>query len=234
MDLRLQEELMQGLGSIAPEAALLGEEGTDPQAQPPLGSCWVVDPIDGTTNFVHGLPMTCITAAYCEDGIPVFGMTACPMMNETWWAVKGQGAFMNGRRIRVSDAESLGSALVATGFPYDIRSSCPQTVARLSGVLVKAQGVRRIGAASLDLAYVAMGRLDGYYEGSLKPWDYMAGWILCLEAGGMVTDDEGAPFAPGRVVCASNGRIHSELLSAMHEGDRLLDSVAAARTGECH
>ena len=223
MDLRLQEELAAGLGAVVPQAALLGEEGADPQAQPPAGPCWIIDPIDGTTNFVHGLPMTCITAAFCEDGLPVFGMTACPMMNETWWAASGQGAWLNGRPIRVSEVDRLGDGLVATGFPYDVRTSCPRIAARLSGVLVEAQGVRRIGAASLDLAYVAMGRLDGYYEGGLKPWDYMAGWLLCLEAGGLVTDDEGGPFGPGRTVCASNGRIHAELLAAMHAGDALLE-----------
>ncbi len=222
MDLRLQEELAAGLAAVVPQAALLGEEGADPQAQPPAGPCWIIDPIDGTTNFVHGLPMTCITAAFCEDGLPVFGMTACPMMNETWWAASGQGAWLNGRPIRVSEVDRLGDGLVATGFPYDVRTSCPRIAARLSGVLVEAQGVRRIGAASLDLAYVAMGRLDGYYEGALKPWDYMAGWLLCLEAGGLVTDDEGGPFGPGRTVCASNGRIHAELLAAMHAGDALL------------
>ena len=233
MDLRIQKELAGGLAAVAPEAALLGEEGSAPDARPPAGPCWVIDPIDGTTNFVHGLPMTCITAAYCEDGLPVFGMTACPMMNETWWAAKGQGAYLNGRRIHVSGTGALGDALVATGFPYDVRTTCPQIAARLSGVLVKAQGVRRIGAASLDLAYVAMGRLDGYYEGSLKPWDYMAGWLLCLEAGGMVTDDAGLPFGPGRVVCATNGRIHGELLCAMHEGDRLLGAPEGAGAKAC-
>ena len=222
MDLRLQEELAAGLRPIAPGAALLGEEGADPHALPPAGPCWVIDPIDGTTNFVHGLPMTCITAAFCEDGVPVFGMTACPMMNETWWAARGQGAWLNGRPIHVSAVDSLADGLVATGFPYDIRQTCPAICARLSGVLVQAQGVRRIGAASLDLAYVAMGRLDAYYEGNLKPWDYMAGWLLCLEAGGTVSDDEGRPYQPGRVICASNGRLHAELLAAMHAGDRLL------------
>ena len=173
MDVKIQQTLGAALGRVTPGVPLVAEEGNDGEPVFPE-RCWIVDPIDGTTNFVHGIPLVGITAAFWEHDGPVFGMTACPMLNETWWAVKGQGAFLNGRPVSVSAAEKLEDAVVATGFPYDIRETCDAVVARMAGVLPIAQGMRRMGAASLDLTYVACGRQDAYYESELHPWDYMA------------------------------------------------------------
>ena len=218
MDVKIQQTLGAALGRVTPGVPLVAEEGNDGAPVFPE-RCWIVDPIDGTTNFVHGIPLVGITAAFWEHDGPVFGMTACPMLNETWWAVKGQGAFLNGRPVSVSAAERLEDAVVATGFPYDIRETCDAVVARMAGVLPIAQGMRRMGAASLDLTYVACGRQDAYYESELHPWDYMAGWLIVEEAGGTVTNDRGTPFRPGQCIVASNGRFHQELLDAMHAGD---------------
>lgn len=157
MDVKIQQTLGAALGRVTPGVPLVAEEGNDGEPVFPE-RCWIVDPIDGTTNFVHGIPLVGITAAFWEHDGPVFGMTACPMLNETWWAVKGQGAFLNGRPVSVSAAEKLEDAVVATGFPYDIRETCDAVVARMAGVLPIAQGMRRMGAASLDLTYVACGR----------------------------------------------------------------------------
>lgn len=219
-DLRVQEALSAALSRVTPGVAMVGEEGFAGGALPDV--CWVIDPVDGTTNFVHGIPLVGVTAAYCEGGRPVFGMTTAPVMGETWWALRGEGAFFNGRPMHVSAAARLEEAVVATGFPYDIETSAPRIMARLQGVIVKAQGVRRLGAASLDLTYVACGRMDAFYEGSLKPWDYLAGLVMVEEAGGVVSNDRGTPHCPGDVVVAGNGRFHGELLEAMHAGDALL------------
>ena len=220
-DLAIQERLSRELAAVTPGVPIVGEEGASSAGLPDC--CWVIDPVDGTTNFVHGIPMVGVTAAYCEEGRPVFGMTTIPLCNETWWASRGLGAFLNGRPARVSQAARLEDAVVATGFPYNVDRTAPEIVARLRGVLVRAQGMRRMGAASVDLVYVASGRMDAYYEGNLKPWDYMAGWLIVEEAGGTVSDDQGRPYEPGAVIVADNGLVHEELLDAMHAGDALLN-----------
>ena len=233
MDVKIQQTLGAALGRVTPGVPLVAEEGNDGEPVFPE-RCWIVDPIDGTTNFVHGIPLVGITAAFWEHDGPVFGMTACPMLNETWWAVKGQGAFLNGRPVSVSAAEKLEDAVVATGFPYDIRETCDAVVARMAGVLPIAQGMRRMGAASLDLTYVACGRQDAYYESELHPWDYMAGWLIVEEAGGTVTNDRGTPFRPGQ--CTGNWQpvfCHGARTCNRYGIYRICGSVFTA-CGSCH
>ena len=151
------------------------------------------------------------SVALWADGHVVLGVVNVPMMDECFWAGLGMGAFRNGEPIHVSSAEVLSDAVVATGFPYAIAERLDDVLARLALVLPKAQGVRRIGAASVDLAYVAAGRQDAFYEMLLKPWDVAAGWLLVEEAGGRVTTLDGRPYTFGDEIMASNGLVHKEL-----------------------
>ena len=188
VDLAVQERLKAELASG--EIGFLAEEG-DGQYAGRDGILWILDPVDGTTNFVHRIPQVGTSVALWADGHVVLGVVNVPMMDECFWAGLGMGAFRNGEPIHVSSAEVLSDAVVATGFPYAIAERLDDVLARLALVLPKAQGVRRIGAASVDLAYVAAGRQDAFYEMLLKPWDVAAGWLLVEEAGGRVTTLDG-------------------------------------------
>lgn len=176
--------LRKSLGVLAPGAAFLGEEGS-PQAG--LGGLvWVVDPLDGTTNFAHGVPFVATSVALCLDGEPLLGLVNLPLLDELFIAAKGQGARLNGQPIRVSAARTLDAALVATGFPYRIEEHKAAILRQLDLAMPATQGVRRAGAAALDLAFVACGRYDGFFEFALNPWDTAAGVLLVEEAGGKV------------------------------------------------
>ena len=190
-----------------PNAAVLGEEGGTY-----LGASnerWIVDPLDGTTNYAHGYPLFCISIAYERDGEIVAAAISAPLMGELVTARLGAGAHCNGERISVSRIESLADAMVVTGFkPYDYETNAPYFAVASH----RAQAVRRDGAAALDLAYTAMGRFDGFWEFDLAPWDMAAGLLLVREAGGAVTTVDGSPFAlEGRSILASNGAIHEEM-----------------------
>ncbi len=177
---------------------------------------WFVDPLDGTVNFAHGYPVFSVSVALAEDDEVVAGMVCDPLRKESFSAVRGGGAFLNGRPIRASSAERLDRSIVATGFPYDRAVSPENNVAEFSMVVTRVQGIRRGGSAALDLAYVAAGRLDGFWELKLKPWDMAAGMLLVEEAGGRVTDRFGrnADVYTNSVV-ASNGLIHDALLEIL-------------------
>ncbi|MBM3293442.1 MAG: inositol monophosphatase [Candidatus Aminicenantes bacterium] len=176
---------------------------------------WVFDPLDGTTNFAHRFPVFCVSIALEGEGRLVCGVVHNPMSGETFWAEAGEGAWLDGRRIRVSSVDDLVRSLVATGFSYDIRES-RANMAEHDRVLLKAQGVRRCGSAALDLCGVACGRFDGFWELKLNPWDTAAGALLVAEAGGRVTDFEGRPADIYRPeVVASNGRIHEALIGVL-------------------
>lgn len=176
---------------------------------------WVVDPLDGTTNFVHGHPMYAASVAVAVRGRPVAGAVSCPSTGERWWAARGRGAWKNGRRIRVSPMETLREALVGTGFPFKALDVLPEYLDQLGRLLERSAGVRRGGAAALDLAYLAEGRLDAFWELFLNPWDFAAGALLVEEAGGLVGRVGGGPLelTPGSVL-AANG---PELLEAVGE-----------------
>jgi myo-inositol-1(or 4)-monophosphatase len=220
-------------GFLAEERAEEGDVGQPPSAVPepghpglawesdPLPTCrWIIDPLDGTVNFAHGFPMFCVSIACEADGVLEYGVIYDPLRDELFEARRGAGASLNGRPIRVSATDRLDRALIATGFPYDIRERVPETMARLGRMLANTQGVRRAGSAALDLCYVACGRLDGFYEENLKPWDTAAGLLMVTEAGGKVTTFDGGDYdlySPN--ILASNGMLHPQILSRLTEQD---------------
>lgn len=212
-DAAVEAFLRQHLAAILPDAFFLGEESAvnlqEWQAEP---LCWVVDPVDGTTNYAHRIPIVGISVALCSFGEPMLGLVNAPMLGEMFYAGKGLGAFLNGEKVQVSAVEELSGALVATGFPYEFGDNLGMILGRLERVLPATQGLRRPGAASLDLAWVACGRLDAFYEDGLKPWDMAAGWVLVREAGGEVSSFTGAPASWGASLLATNAHLHQKMV----------------------
>ncbi len=177
---------------------------------------WFVDPLDGTVNFAHGYPMFSVSIALMENGVLVAGMVHDPLKKESFYAIRNGGAFLNGSPIHVSGASRLPESILSTGFPYDKAFSPQNNIAEFSRVLLRVQGVRRGGSAALDLAYVSCGRLDGFWEQKLKPWDMAAGMLLVQEAGGRVSDGSGNQTDPyTQLIVATNGAIHNLLLEAI-------------------
>lgn len=194
-----------------PDAGILAEEsGAHPGAS---GERWIVDPLDGTTNFAHGYPLFCVSIAYECDGELLAGVVNAPALNECFAAERGSGTRLNDRPVTVSNVERLGGAMTCTGFhpaDFERNATCFAAVSR------RAQAVRRDGSAALDLAYVACGRFDGFWEFDLNPWDVAAGTLLVREAGGTVTRTDGSPAAlDARSILATNGRIHGELIEVL-------------------
>jgi myo-inositol-1(or 4)-monophosphatase len=184
------------------------------EADPPPERRWIIDPLDGTVNFAHGYPAFCVSIAFETDGAIAYGVVYDPLRDELFEASRGGGASLNGRPIRVSATGRMERAMIATGFPYDIRERIPETLGRMGRMLAHTQGVRRGGSAALDMSYVACGRLDGFYEENLKPWDTAAGLLIITEAGGKITTFDGGNYdiyAPN--IAASNGLLHTQLLS---------------------
>jgi myo-inositol-1(or 4)-monophosphatase len=188
----------------------------------PSGPCWVFDPIDGTTNFAHGIPIFCASLALEIDGVAEIAAVFDPNRRELFTAERGGGAYLNGRRLRVSPAASLVDAVVVTGFPYDVHGRVDELVGLFGAFIGQARAVRRLGSAAIDLCYVAAGRMDGFWENDLKPWDISAGALLVSEAGGQVTNMDGTPFnSRRRHILASNGLLHDQMLATIrHVGDR--------------
>jgi len=215
-DVAAEQLIFAILGQRHPGVAIIGEEASQGRAGRPAGPAWVVDPLDGTTNFAHGFPWFAVSIGYVENCLPVAGVIYHPMLDELFCAASGAGAWLNGRPIQVSRTADLASSLTATGFPYSIRTESAEVMAGFEAVVTRCQGVRRAGAAALDLAYVACGRLDGFWEIGLKPWDTAAGQILLTEAGGRLSDYCGnrfSPFFPELI--ASNTLIHQELVALL-------------------
>ncbi len=211
--------IVSRLRDAFPEHRVLAEEGGGDDWRAPGPPIWLIDPLDGTNNFAHGFPHVAISLALVEEGRPVVGVAYDPLRDETFTAAAESGARLNGAAITVTEIERLADGFLATGFPYDRRIATDNNVARLDHFLRRSQGVRRAGAAVLDLAYVACGRLDGFWEIRLKPWDVAAGILLVQEAGGCVTDfDGGADYLSGEHIVASNGRLHEEMLHVIREG----------------
>jgi myo-inositol-1(or 4)-monophosphatase len=203
-----------------PDHAVLAEEfGASDAGRVPSRSCWVFDPLDGTTNYAHGLPVFCASLALQIDGRTEVGAVYDPTRRELFTAERGQGAYLNGRALATSDARTLLDAILVTGFPYDVHEDPGHLVELFSRFLARAQAVRRFGSAAIDLCYVAAGRFDGFWEQRLKPWDVAAGGLVVAEAGGRITGMDGSPFDPaaGHLV-ASNGRIHDEMLAVIRAG----------------
>lgn len=180
---------------------------------------WIVDPLDGTLNFLHGIPHFCISVALERDGEIVAGVVYEPLKDEEFWAEKGAGAFVSDRRIRVSGRRDLGQAVIATGMPFRGKEVHPGYMRTLNAVMAETAGVRRFGAAALDLAYVAAGRFDGFWEFGLKPWDIAAGLLLVKEAGGYCSEPDGSGhdmLASGNVL-AANDHLHLPLGRLMRQ-----------------
>lgn len=193
-----------------PEHGILGEEGTRRGVEG--SSTWVVDPLDGTTNFVHGIPVFCVSLGLVEAGRPILGVVHAPALGQTFWGARGQGAWEDEKPASVSVTPMLSESLVATGFAYDIDKLPDDNLDNLARIARIARGVRRLGSAALDLAYVASGRLDAFWELHLHPWDVAGGAALVIAAGGKITDFRGGEdWLEGRNLIATNGMVHAEL-----------------------
>lgn len=195
--------IIEAIRSRFPDHSIMAEES----AQGPLGDgiTWIIDPLDGTTNFIHGFPFVAVSIGAWQDGNPLLGVVLDPIRGELFSARRGNGATLNGQPIRARDEVPLHEALVATGFPFRAKGLIDPYLASFKGIFEKVSGLRRAGAAALDLAYVAAGRVDGFWEPGLAPWDVAAGSVLILEAGGQVCDFWGEPnyLTNGHVIAGS-------------------------------
>lgn len=213
------EQLIVGMiRSRHPGHDILAEENE--YASKRSGWTWVIDPLDGTTNYAHGIPWFCVSIALERDGVVSVGAIYHPMMDQLFTAAKGGGAWLNGERLAVSRRSPLRQSLLATGFPYDRFADPDNNFSNFFKFQIAARAVRRFGAAALDLAYVATGRLDGFWEAKLHPWDVAAGALLVEEAGGRVTGYAGEPYdILNHRIVASNGLIHDEMLAVLAAGE---------------
>jgi myo-inositol-1(or 4)-monophosphatase len=210
VDRKSEELIMAAIRKSFPGHGILTEESPEVKQDSPCK--WIIDPLDGTTNYSHGFPFFCVSIGFEVEGEVRFGAVYDPMLDELYTAEKGKGAFLNGKKIKVSAIDELGRGLLATGFPYDLRASKDNNLDFFSQFSLKAQAIRRAGSAALDLCYIASGRFDGYWEMKLRPWDVAAGTLIVAEAGGQVTDFSGGRFSIyGKECLASNGLLHGEM-----------------------
>jgi myo-inositol-1(or 4)-monophosphatase len=210
-DKRCEQVLREELGHARPDWGMLLEEGGEVAGDPDKPR-WLVDPLDGTTNFLHGLPHFAISMAVEDRGEIIAGLVYQPLTDESFWAEKGKGAWLQNKRLRVSARRDLADALIATGMPFKGHGNLDEWERIATAVTPEVAGVRRYGSAALDLAWVAAGRFDGFWEADLKPWDIGAGVILVREAGGYVTDFRGrGTVADGKQILAANDQLHSKL-----------------------
>jgi myo-inositol-1(or 4)-monophosphatase len=221
MDQRAESLIVEQLLGAFPDHAILAEESgaTDGRSE----YRWLIDPLDGTTNYAHGVPIFAVSIALEQAGTVVLGVAYDPSRDECFVAERGRGATVNGEAIRVSSVDALDQALLVTGFPYDIRTTSETNLPEYAALSKRAQAVRRLGSAVLDLSWVACGRLEGFWEFSLGPWDMAAGGLIVSEAGGRVTSVRGGPWRlEGPGILATNGQVHAAILAE-------LDAVQAAR-----
>lgn len=203
-----------------PDHAILAEESGALSGSREATGQWVIDPLDGTTNFAHQYPFFCVSIGFEQDGQPLCGAVYDPFRDEMFSGGVGAGAFLNGNPIRVSAVAQLADALLMTGFPYNFRDDIDAILARFRAFLCDSQAVRRGGSAALDMCYVALGRCDGFWEQNLNPWDTAAAKVILEEAGGRLSSFSGDSFSIyGKEIVASNSRLHDEmirLLAATH------------------
>jgi myo-inositol-1(or 4)-monophosphatase len=219
-DRRSEERLLSLIHERYPDHGVLAEESGAHEAAGARVR-WIVDPLDGTTNFAHNYPFFGVSVGVELDGEVVAGAVHDPVRDEMFSAARGGGAALNGSPIRVSSCPRIEDALLVTGFPYDVREHPERHVPLFQEFLVRAQGIRRDGSAALNLCYLAMGRFDGFWEGNLSAWDVAAGSLIVREAGGTLSDYRGGPFrVDGRQICAANPALHAEMLAvlAAHPG----------------
>jgi len=217
MDFRSERIIVAEIRKRYPEHAFLAEEKVREQTGSPYR--WIIDPLDGTTNYAHGFPVYCVSIALEYGGEIVLGVVYDPSREELFVAQKGKGARLNGRRMSVSKTSRLSKSLLTTGFPYDLRESPVNNFDHFQNFAFRTHAVRRCGSAALDLCYVAAGRMDGFWEMKLGAWDLAAGSLMVQEAGGKVTNFEGRPLGlDGSQVLASNRRIHGEMMKILRMG----------------
>ncbi len=220
VDKHAEAQLVQGLKTVLPEAGFLAEEGTE-GAKDDARFRWVVDPLDGTTNLIHGLPVYCVSVALVDGDDPIVAVVYDPNRDECFTATKGGGAALNGRTMRCSDCGALQHALIATGFPHWDFTRMPDYLKALTSFAKGTRGLRRMGSAAIDLAYVACGRFDAFFEYSLQPWDIAAGLLLVTEAGGNVSDFNGGTdpgvLLSGKETYAAAPGITSEGISVIRD-----------------
>lgn len=219
LDLASEALIVEMIHARFPEHGILAEERDYPAGDGQ--HVWIIDPLDGTTNYAHGFPWFCVSIALAVGGELVAGVIYNPMTDELFSATVGGGAFRNGRRLSVSNRQPLAGSLLGTGFPYDCATDPENNFDHFIRFQKAARGIRRAGAAALDLAYLAAGRLDGFWEVKLKPWDVAAGTLLVREAGGMVTAFDGSAYdVTNHRILASNGQIHNEMIALLAEKEK--------------
>ncbi len=203
VDKEAEKQLVIKLTELVPEAGFITEEGTVTKHSEDLN--WIIDPLDGTTNFIHGLRIFCVSVALVQGNTPLVGIVYEPNLDECFYAWQGGGAFCNDKPIKTSGVDSLEHSLISTGFPYSLAGKMTTHLTILQEFVLKSHGIRRLGAAAVDLAYVACGRVEGFYEYNLKSWDMAAGILLVTEAGGKVSDFDGNPdcLFGGKIVAAA-------------------------------
>lgn len=211
VDKESERLFVEGLHALLPEAGFVAEEGTGTRNESGLN--WVIDPLDGTTNFVHGLPVWCTSIGLCDGITPILGVIYDPNSDECFSAFKGGGARLNGQIMRVSAVTTVQQSLLATGFPYDDFGREEAYIELFRKLIRGTRGLRRLGSAALDMAWTACGRVEGFYEYGLNPWDVAAGAIIVQEAGGIVTEFNGGDdFVFGQDLVCTNGHTHAEML----------------------
>ena len=217
VDKETEKQLVKKLSQLLPEAGFITEEGTTGQEADQTALNWIIDPLDGTTNFIHGLPVFSVSIGLAQGKTPIAGVVHDPNRNECFSAWRGGGAYCNDVKLSVSPNTTLGESLIATGFPYYSFDKMSKYLHILESLMQKTHGLRRMGSAAIDLAYVAAGRFEAFYEYNLNSWDMAAGVLLVREAGGIVTDFEGGnEFLFRGDVIASCG-VHTELIRAIQE-----------------
>ena len=215
IDKRSEKIIIDHIKKYYPGHDILAEE-SGARSSPGSKYKWIIDPLDGTTNYTHAFPVFCVSIGVEYQEELLLGVIYDPNFDELFTAEKGKGAYLNGRRISVSRTSSLDKSLLVTGFPYNIADNPDHAVEHFVGFLMKAQAIRRMGSAAIDLAYTAAGRYDGFWEVALNPWDMAAGALMVTEAGGTITDFSGAPFSIYRKeVLASNGITHTEMMQVL-------------------
>lgn len=213
-DNQSQEAIFKHLSSCFPGHDFLAEEGLNKEEG--AGFRWIFDPLDGTTNYAHNFPIFCVSIALERKGEIVLGVVYDPMRKEMFSAIKGEGAFLNGKEIKVSSVDDLDKSLIATGFPYDIRVSEVNNIVHFNNFLTRVQGIRRCGSAAMDLCYVACGRFDGFWELKLQPWDMAAGALVAQEGGGRISDFKNHEFSIfDSEILATNGLIHQQMVDVL-------------------
>jgi len=217
VDKEAEKRFVNALQELIPEAGFIAEEGTSDKKGDRYQ--WIIDPLDGTTNYVHGIPLYCTSVALLDGESLIMGVIYAPNTQECFHALKGQGAFLNEQKIKVSGEKELIQSLLATGFPYDDFERQNEYFDILKSFTHKSRGLRRLGSAAIDLAYVACGRFEGFYEYGLNPWDVAAGALIVKESGGKVSDFKGGEdYIFGEEIIADNGKISEEFLQVIQAG----------------